>query len=141
MNLKGKRLERNLDQPELAALVGTTPSMISRLENYRCLPIPETLSALLAALGCEIDDIYDDAEITYPGFTRAKTKCQKNRKECYKITVRLPKDAKTALPEMLEKCGYKDITYWIWRCYERLQSQCAILEKEKSRPAATGSAR
>ena len=57
----------------------------------------------------------------------------KKEKDIYKITVRLPKEARKEIKDALKVCGYKDVTYWIWRCYERLLNQKDILIKQRER--------
>ena len=141
MKLKETRTARRLTQEAVAKRIGCDAPLLSKMENYKCLPVPATMEALLATLDCGIEDLYDENEITFPGFAKTKTQHQTPKKEAYKITVRLPKEARQALPEMLKACGYRDITYWVWRCYERLQCQYQHTpEKKKSRPAATGTA-
>lgn len=65
MNLKKIRLSRGLQQKELASLVGTDEPMISKFENYKCLPIPTVMALILKELGCKIEDIYEPNEVYY----------------------------------------------------------------------------
>ena len=127
MKLHEMRLQRNLQQKDLAILVDTDEPMISRFENYKCLPIPPMMSAILSALDCDLSDIYENKEITYKRKQREPAELN-----CYKLTVRLPKEAKEFLNLALRKCGYRDVTYWIYRCYERLQKQYEIITKAES---------
>lgn len=130
MKLKEKRIEKKLKQSELADKIGVDVPMMSRLETYQCLPVPVTMDKILQALDCELEDIYEPHEIYVK--PRAQKKAS-TEKEIYKITVRLPKNARNEIKEALKVCGYKDVTYWIWRCYERLLNQKDILLAQKKR--------
>ncbi len=130
MNLQNQIIKSNLKSKDLAEKVGTDASMISRFNNYKCLPIPSMLEKICNVLNCNISDIYNDDEIY---MKRSKKSKRKSNYENYKITVRLPRDAKDKIHQALEVCGYKDVTYWIYRCYERLMSQYEIIEKAKKK--------
>lgn len=131
MKLQKLLEEKELKGKELAEKVGTDASMISRFTNYKCLPIPPMLEEICKVLGCEIADIYEDNEI----YVKPKKKATRTEAdfENYKITVRLPRDAKGKIHQALQTCGYKDVTYWIYRCYERLMAQYEIIEKSKKK--------
>lgn len=130
MNLQNQIIKSNLKSKDLAEKVGTDASMISRFNNYKCLPIPSMLEKICNVLNCNISDIYNDDEIY---MKRSKKSKRKSNYENYKITVRLPRDAKGKIHQALQTCGYKDVTYWIYRCYERLMAQYEIIEKAKKK--------
>lgn len=130
MKVKEKRIEKNLKQSELAEKIGIDVPSMSRIEQYKCLPIPQTMDKLVKALECEVEDIYEPHEIYVK--PRAQRKAS-TEQEIYKITVRLPKNARKEIKDALKVCGYKDVTYWIWRCYERLLNQKEILVKQRER--------
>lgn len=125
MKLREKRNERKLSQDELSRLIDIDEPMLSKFENYKCLPIPRTMELLLQALDCDLSDIYESQEITY-----AKKKKNKEQKY-YKLTVNLPLTAKENIDKALGICGYTNKTYWVIRCYERLMEQSKILKKLK----------
>ena len=133
MFLKEKRLEKGKSQKEMAKAIGTDEPLYSKFENYKCLPVPVMMDKLTEALNCEVRDIYTGNEVYY-----RKARKKPSATTGYKLTVVLPPDAKEFLQVALKECGYKDITYWIWRCYERLQKQYEIIQKEKasSKPAS-----
>lgn len=133
MFLKEKRLEKGKSQKEIAQLIGTDEPLYSKFENYKCLPVPVMMDKLTETLDCEIKDIYSDGEVYY-----RKVRKKASASSGYKLTVVLPPDAKEFLQTALKECGYKDITYWVWRCYERLQKQYENIQKEKasSQPAS-----
>ncbi len=130
MKLKEKRVEKNKKQEELAKTIGVDVPMLSRFENYQCLPVPKTMDKILTALDCELEDIYEPHEVYVK--PRKARKCS-DEADIYKITVRLPKEARREIKNALKTCGYKDVTYWIWRCYERLLKQKEIIEKAREK--------
>lgn len=136
MNLKLIREQNGLKGYELAKAVGTDASMISRFENYKCLPTPETMDGICRELSCGVADIYEPIEITYKIPESAKRKKPKPADK-YRLTVDLPAEAQEFLSRAIRKCGYKDITNWVTWCYERLQAQYRlILQKEKNLASA-----
>ena len=131
MKLEKQLKKANLTSKELAEQIGTDASMVSKFNNYRCLPIPPMLEEICKALSCKINDIYEDSEI----YVKPKKKAVRTEAdfENYKVTVRLPRDAKAKIHEALNVCGYKDVTYWIYRCYERLMAQYEIIKRAEKR--------
>ncbi len=135
--LKEIRIARGRQQKELGKAIGTDEPMISRFENYKCLPIPTMMKVLLKELDCSIEDIYEPHEV-YLQMTVAPKK-RKRKSGVYRLTAELPKEAKELLNSgALQKLGFKDITAWVNHCFERFKKQYAqILEDEKnSTPAA-----
>ena len=130
MKLDKQLKKANLTSKELAEQIGTDASMVSKFNNYRCLPVPATMEAICKALNCNVNDIYTNDEIT---FKKGKRTVSESEYENYKITVRLPRDAKAKVHKALKVCGYKDVTHWIYRCYERLLAQQEIIEKAEKK--------
>lgn len=131
MFLKEKRLEKGKSQKDIAQSIGTDEPLYSKFENYKCLPVPVMMDKLTETLDCEIKDIYSDGEVYY-----RKVRKKASASSGYKLTVVLPPDAKEFLQVALKECGYKDITYWVWRCYERLQKEYEYKKKASSQPAS-----
>ncbi len=131
MKLQEQLTKKEITSKELAEKIGTDASMVSRFNNYKCLPIPHMLEEICKALDCKINDIYEDSEI----YVKPKKKATRTEAdfENYKVTVRLPRDAKAKIHQALQTCGYKDVTYWIFRCYERLITQYEIIKKAERR--------
>lgn len=100
MRLKDIRLERGMTQEQVAVALKTDVPQLSRLENYKCLPIPADMDVLTEILNCEIEDLYDTDEITY---TKKKKQAPSGE---YKVTVRLPADAKDDINAALKTCHY-----------------------------------
>lgn len=140
MQLRAMRIRKGRQQKELAKAIGTDEPMMSKFENYKCLPTPPMMKALCQELGCKVEDIYEPHEIylSTPKATVKEPKGKKGKKEIYHLTVNLPPEARRFFKEALQKCGFKDITAWVNHCFERLQAKYAqILEDEKdSAPAA-----
>ena len=68
-NLKSRRLELGMTQPELSRLIRKTDprmdvGMISRLETGACLPTPPVLSALEEALQARREQLYGEEELS-----------------------------------------------------------------------------
>ena len=132
MRLRELRQAAGKQQKELAKAIGTDEPMISKFENYKCLPIPPMMKKLTDELSCCVDDIYEPYEVYYQNSKPTVAKKSKNTLSVYKLSVRLPKEAKSFFKKALKKCGFKDITAWVLWCYERLQTQYGnIVENEK----------
>jgi transcriptional regulator with XRE-family HTH domain len=57
--IKALRLERELQQRQLAEKAGLTPSMVSQIESGRLTPSLHTLGRIAAALGVPIATLFD----------------------------------------------------------------------------------
>ena len=68
MNIKQKRIEKNLTQKELADVCGTRQNNISRYEKGERSPDLKTAQALAKALGCTIDDLLREPEEVQTAF-------------------------------------------------------------------------
>lgn len=141
---KELREAKNLQAKQVAEAAGIDPTMYSRFENYRVLPIPEDFRKLLDVLGCAPSDIYANSEVLLLPETNnvrtvggAKTNSEPSE---YKMTVRLDNGCREVLTkEVLQNCGYKSIGEWITACIQKLKSQYeAVLKDEKKNPARLG---
>jgi transcriptional regulator with XRE-family HTH domain len=133
MNLTEQRQAQELTQTELAAKLenqGTKvdKSLLSRFENYVCLPTPETLKALCQVLECNKLDLYDIAEIDLiSDIPQNKPKTAPVRQKStrhtniYNLAVRLDRSVLQVLNKrVLQMFGYKDITDFVNKCVDRL---------------------
>ena len=134
MKLKEMRLQRGIQQKELARASGLDEPTLSKIENSRVLPTPETLLLILNALDCNISDIYSKKEITFKE-AKAVEKSEKPAASCYKVTVRMPTERKEGLQAALKGCGYSSITQWLTRCTEDLLAQYEALRNKKEAPS------
>lgn len=79
MHLRELRIRKARQQKELALKIGTDEPMMSKFENYKCLPIPTMMKAICKELDCKIEDIYEPHEI-YINATVGETKERKRKK-------------------------------------------------------------
>ena len=135
MNLKQIRLAKGLQQKELAISVGTDEPMMSKFENYKCLPTPPVMTCILKELDCKIEDIYEPHEVFYEPPAKRSQK-RKRKSDVYRLTAELPEEAREFFKSgALQKCCFKDITSWANWCYEQLKKKYEeICEKEKTLP-------
>ena len=134
MKLREILLEQQKKAKELAVEVGTDEPMISKIINYKCLPVPLMMLAICKSLNCKVEDIYEDDEVYYKTSERphkasaeisAKTTSKQTKElNSYNLCVKLPNEARNTLArENLRKVGYKDLTQWIWKCYRDLLNE------------------
>lgn len=135
MRLKEIRVAKGRQQKELAISVGTDEPMMSKFENYKCLPTPPTMKLILKELGCSVEDIYEPHEVYYA--PPAKPKKRKRKSNVYRLTAELPEEAREFFKSgALQKCGFQDITAWANWCYTQLKrTHQEILQKEKTSPS------
>ena len=74
MKLKEVRQSKDITADSLAKQLGVDTPMMSRFENYKCLPIPSMLEKLCKILNCSVSDIYKDNEIYIKRDNQAKRK-------------------------------------------------------------------
>lgn len=127
MKLKEVRLQRKMEQQELAVSADVSVPMMSYFENYKCLPIPATLKKITTKLNCNIEDIYEDKEIYYK-----KTAPKKSRKRnAYNLSVRLPEVMRKVITqENLEKLGYHSLKDFIWHCCKSFEEKLNEINKK-----------
>lgn len=58
MNLRAARIQKGLSQTELAKRAGVELSLISRYEQCKTTPRPETLEKIAKALDCSAEQLY-----------------------------------------------------------------------------------
>lgn len=122
------RIAKEIPQRELAEMIGTDESMMSKIERYHCLPIPTMMTRLTDALECKVDDIYEPVEVM---FQAPKVKKQHKRRKTYHLSVFLPAEARGILREALPALGYKDITDWVTQAYEKVKRQYESIKKDR----------
>lgn len=134
MRLREIRRAKCRQQKELAERIGTDEPMLSKFENYKCLPIPSMMKKLLEELGCSrVEEIYEPHEI-YLQLANISATAPKEKKESemYKLTAILPKGAKEIFDKALKPLGYRSITDWVKQCFERLEDKYRELEEKTS---------
>ena len=130
MRLKEKRLASGLKAKALGQAVGLDESMISRFENYRCLPTPPDMDKLCRALACAVSDLYDPAEIRF-----ARPKKGDSPAASYRMTVDLPAGARAEIRDALTLLGYKSVTAWIEECCGKLLQKAGRKKQKDSAEA------
>lgn len=118
MKLKEMRAAKNLSQPQLAEAIGTDFPMISKFENFKCLPTPGMMKSICQTLECTTEDLYEPKEITFE--RKAK---KKKRRNSYKLTVELETEAKQVIKEATKALGFGNATNWVTYCYDRLKKR------------------
>lgn len=138
-NYREIRKAKGLQARQVAEAAGIDPTMFSRFENYRVLPVPDDFRKVLRVLGCTASDIYTPDEVLLlPGTVEVKmtggARAHVEPAE-YKMTVRLDNECRATLTrEVLQKCGYSSIGAWITACIRQLKQRYDELLKEKRRP-------
>ena len=115
MRLREIRKAKGRQQKELAEKIGTDEPMMSKFENYKCLPIPSMMRKLLKELGCSrVEEIYEPHEV-YLQLASINATVAKEKKESdiYKLTATLPKGAKAIFDKALKPLGSRSITDWV----------------------------
>lgn len=136
------REEQGLQAKQVANAASIDPTMYSRFENYRALPIPEDFEKIVEALNCSPSEVYipeevrllpDIAKVEAVGGTR------RNREPSdYKMTVRLENKHRDVLTkEVLQKCGYKSINEWVIACVERLKKQYEAIKRSEQKKTSS----
>ncbi len=130
---------QGLQAKQVANSASIDPTMYSRFENYRALPIPKDFEKIVEALNCLPTEVYEPDEVRLLPIV-AKVEAvggvRTNREpNDYKMTVRLENKHRNILTkEVLQKCGYKSINDWVIACVERLKKQYdAIMRSEQKK--------
>lgn len=132
------REEQGLQAKQVANAASIDPTMYSRFENYRALPIPEDFEKIVEALNCLPTEVYKPDEVRLLPIV-AKVEAvggvRTNREpNDYKMTVRLENKHRDVLTkEVLQKCGYKSINDWVIACVERLKKQYAAIKRSEQK--------
>ena len=124
MKLKEIRIASGRQQKELAQAIGTDEPMMSRFENYKCLPVPSMMEKLTRELGCTVEDLYEPSEIYLQAEKKpSRTESTKRRVNTYRLSVGLSIESKGLLDEALGACGYKSRAEWMRACLDRLERE------------------
>lgn len=142
--LRELRETKGLQARQIADAAGIDPTMYSRYENYRVLPIPADFNKIVEVLGCSPTDVYEPSEVRLLPDTRevqtvGGAKIYRKPDE-YKMTVRLGNDCREVLTrKILQTCGYKSISDWVSACVGRLKIEYeTAVKNEKKNPPVPG---
>lgn len=123
MKIKDARIETELTQHNAAKLIGTDYAMISRFENYQCLPTPKTFRRMCAVYDKKPEELYTPEEANLLPESPRIVRRVRHGTDGYKLTVRLPQRFANGLNEKLTACGYRGPTDWIYHCLRNLDRQ------------------
>ena len=131
--IKEKRIELGLTQPELAKAIDKDVPLISKFENFVCIPVPSDAEKIMKTLKCTtILELYDEKDISFIKETKLVNK-RTLELMSYKLTAELPRDAKDWLiKENLEMLGYKSIKDWANKAYEKFVKRVQKKRREIS---------
>lgn len=120
VSIKEKRIEQGLTQPDLAKCINKDVPLVSKFENYVCLPTPEDATKIAKVLKCTtVLELYDEEDISFDKYNK-KAKKIDCEFDTYKLTVKLPREAIVWLTrENLNLFKYSSITNWVNDCYEK----------------------
>lgn len=130
VSIKEKRTQQGISQVDLAKAIGKDVPMLSKFENYVCLPTPEDAKRIVKALKCTtILELYNEKDITF--LPKAKSKGNKEEElNTYKLTAELPREAVNWLTkENLKLLGFNTVKEWANDCYRKFVKR---VEKKKS---------
>ena len=133
VRIKEKRIEQGLTQPELAKSINKDVPLISKFENFVCLPVPEDATKLAKTLKCTtILELYDEEDLKFLNQQQSKPKKKRDAIELlvYRLTADLPRDAINWLTkENLQLLGFTSIRDWANDCFDKFKKR---VQKKKS---------
>lgn len=133
VRIKEKRIEQGLTQPELAKSINKDVPLISKFENFVCLPVPEDATKLAKTLKCTtILELYDEEDLKFLNQQQSKPKKKRDATELlvYRLTADLPRDAINWLTkENLQLLGFSSIRDWANNCFDKFKKR---VQKKKS---------
>ncbi len=133
VRIKEKRIEQGLTQPQLAKSINKDVPLISKFENFVCLPIPEDATKIAKTLKCTtILELYDEEDLNLLKSTKLKSKKKRDAIELlvYRLTADLPRDAISWLTkENLQLLGFSSIKDWANACFDKFKKR---VQKKKS---------
>ena len=132
MYLKQLLCNKNIKHKELAKILNTDKSVVSKIMNYKVLPIPEDAQKICNYLNCNILDLYELKEIVLKNIA-----CKSNNKEVdkkyYRLSVRLKLGGCNLLqqPKKLNELGYESIADWVRKKILELEEEYKRYKKQK----------
>lgn len=93
----------------LAKELGTDEGAVSRIVNYKVLPIPADLDRLCNLLGVGVLDIYDKEEIRLIPKRKRRVRGERG----YNLCIFVDEKYRTALPAALDALGIRTYGEWL----------------------------
>jgi len=140
-----KELRGDLKQKEVLQHIKKTDPRVdsglySKYENGVALPTPDQLKAICELLGAAPLDIYSEAEINLTGAkatVRKATVKNEGEPDTYNLCVRLDRSAaRWFRKDILEACGYRNLTHWVNVGLLRLKKEYEKAEAKAKKKAA-----
>ena len=114
MRLKEIIEKKGMMAKDLGAKVGLDAGNISRILNYRMLPIPATLNKICEVLGVEPLDIYTRDEVTLvPPLKGKTTRHTDGTARGYNLCIMIPEKYRDKLSGWIKELGYATFGEWL----------------------------
>ena len=109
MRLRQILEQKKLNGRILAKKLGTDEGAVSRIVNYKVLPVPADLDRLCDLLGVGVLDIYDKEEIRL--IPKRKRRVRGDRG--YNLCIFVDEKYRTALPAAINALGIRTYSEWL----------------------------
>ena len=130
--LKQFLCNKNIKHIELSKILNLDKSTISRIMNYKILPIPEDAKKICEFLNCDILELYDYKEINIKNRASKKSE-SKNDNKYYRLSVRLKLSGCNLLQctEKMHALGYESIADWVRKKIQETELEYKNYLKQK----------
>ena len=127
------RLKNETSQEQMADILNIHRPLISNIESYKILPMPEAMEKLLAYFNCAIDDLYP-VELLKSICRVYRPKSIEDSHEparYYNFGARLRVDTISPLftRDNLRKMGYRDRTQWLYAKIKEFEAEFKLFQK------------
>ena len=130
MLIKEYLARENKEQNELAEFIGIDKQEMSRIVNYKCLPLPEQAEKICEFLNCNILDLYNRQEIDLIKGVKKASRI-KDDNLYYRLSVRLNRSCCNLLKvKNLQLVGYETQKQWVVECLKDLKERQRQARKE-----------
>ena len=126
INIQSIRLAQHQRQQDYADKLCVRRSLISEVEQGTCLLMPNDINKLCEVAQAPVTQLYPDWLLRdiCRVYRPAHKEVEPGNIRYRQIGVRVRQDMSQHLTrDNLRKCGYKDITAWIYVCISRLQDE------------------
>jgi len=132
MYLKQVLCNKNIKHIELTKLLNLDKSTISRIMNYKILPIPEDAKKICEFLNCDILELYDYKEINIKNRASKKSEIKIDNKY-YRLSVRLKLGGCNLLQQTkkLKQLGYESKADWVRKKIKETEQEYKNYLKQK----------
>ena len=136
-NYKQILLEKKMTQKELAVATRAVDprvdeSMISKFSNYVCLPTPKVATVLCESLSCNMTELYQKDEITFPKKENGKASTPTGYTNIH-IQITIEQKNRILTKETLHLLGYKNQTDLFRDMLNNIDSRIKRLKEKSSK--------